>query len=221
MHLNIELFLVNGEAILTTNQLGKVEGESVGVEQTESLDAIQLTLALSLQFLHSLVKQRDTLVEGAQEAVFLLLNHFGNQLLLSLQLREGVAHLMNEGWNELIEEAVLLSEEGVGITYGTTQNTTDDITSLSVRRQLTVGNRERYSAQVVGTNTHGDVDIFLAFSYWLLAISFFLEGGILKTSNILLSLDDGLEYVGIVVRVLALHHAHQALEAHTGIDDVH
>ena len=44
---------------------------------------------------------------------------------------------------------------------------------------------------------------------------------VLLAGDALFLLDDGLEDVGIVVGVLALHHAHQTLEAHTGIDDVH
>ena len=60
---------------------------------------------------------------------------------------------------------------------------------------------------MVGTYTHSDVGIFLL--------------TILHAAHLLLSLDDRLEDVGIIVRVLALKHAYQALKAHTGIDDVH
>ena len=56
---------------------------------------------------------------------------------------------------------------------------------------------------------------------WVLGVSLFLEGRIFQARDLLLSLDDGLEDVGVVVRVLALQHAHQALEAHAGVDDVH
>ena len=102
LHLDVELFLVNGKAILTTDEFCEVEGETVGIEQAESLNTIQLVLALSLEICHSLVKQGNTLVECAQEAVFLFLDDLGNQLLLSFQFREGIAHLMNEGGNEFI-----------------------------------------------------------------------------------------------------------------------
>ena len=67
LHLYIELLLVNGEAVLTTDKLCKVERESVGVEQTECLNTIQLGLALSLQLTHSVVQHTDTLLKSTQE----------------------------------------------------------------------------------------------------------------------------------------------------------
>ena len=132
LHLSVELLLVNSEVILTTDEFSEVEGETIGIKQTESLDTIQLVLTLSLQFLHSFVKHRDTLIQCAQEAIFLFLDNFGNQLLLSLQFREGIAHLMNECWHELVEEAVLLTKEGISIAYGTAQDTTNNVASLSI-----------------------------------------------------------------------------------------
>ena len=69
---------------------------------------------------------------------------------------------------------------------------------------------------MVGTDTHGDIDIVLG----LVNLSFF-ESGIFQTCNLLLSLDDGLEDIGIIVRVLALQHTNQTLKAHTGINHVH
>ena len=44
---------------------------------------------------------------------------------------------------------------------------------------------------------------------------------VLHAGYSLLFLDNRLEDVGVVVGVLALHSAHEALEAHTGIDNVH
>ena len=139
LHLNIELLLVNGKTVFTTDELGEVERESVGVEQTEGLHAIQFGLTLSLEGVHSVVQHADTLFEGAEERLFLFLNHLGDKLLLGLQLGEGTAHLGNECWNKLVQETILLIQEGIGITYGTAQDTTDNITCLGIRRQLTVG----------------------------------------------------------------------------------
>ena len=60
---------------------------------------------------------------------------------------------------------------------------------------------------MVGTDAHSDICIL------------FLT--ILHTTDLLLSLDDWLEDVSIIVRVLTLQHAHQTLEAHTRINDIH
>ncbi len=132
LHLHVKLLLVNGEVVLTADQLSEVEGESVSVEQTESLYAIQLVLTFSLQLLHCIVQHGDTLVEGTQERLLLLFYDLGDQCLLCLQLWEGITHLMNEGGNELIDEPVLLTEEGIGIADGTAQDAADHITRLGI-----------------------------------------------------------------------------------------
>ena len=227
LHLDIKLLLVNGEAVLTTNQLCEVEGEAIGVEQTESLNTIEYELLaigywlLAFYFCHRLIQQLDTLVKGTQEGIFLFFDNLRNQCLLSFQLWESIAHLMYEGRNEFIEETVFLSEESISIANGSSQDTTDDITCFRIRRQLSISNRERYGTQMVSTDTHGDVDVILALGNWLFAVSLFLEGRIFQACNLLLCLDDGLEDIGIVVRVLALQHTDQTLESHTSIDDVH
>ena len=112
---------------------------------------------------------------------------------------------MNEGGDELIEKTVLLSEESVSITYGTTQDTTDDVTGLGIRRQLTVSNGERYSTQMVGADAHSDIDIVLFLADRSLCL--FLEGEVFQTSDVLLGLDDRLEDISVVIGMLALHHA--------------
>ena len=72
---------------------------------------------------------------------------------------------------------------------------------------------------MVGTDTHGDVDIVLLFGDRSLLL--FLEGHILQACQLLLGLDNGLEHVGIIVRVLALKHADKTFEAHTRINYIH
>ena len=60
---------------------------------------------------------------------------------------------------------------------------------------------------MVGTYSHGDIRLFLL--------------SIFHAADLLLRLDDRLEDIRVVVGVLPLHHTHQTLEAHTGVDDVH
>ena len=168
-----------------------------------------------------LYKLLPTLVERAQEGFFLLLHHAGNERLLSLQFGEGVAHLLDERGQQLVEESLFLSEERVGIAHGAAQDAADNIAGLGIRWQLTVGDREGNGTQVVGADAHGHVDVVLTLCYRLRAVGFVFEGSIFQSRYLLFGLDDGLEHVGVVVRVLALHHAHQALEAHARVDNVH
>ena len=229
LHLDVELLLINGKAVLTADELREVEGEAVGVEEAEGLDAVQdelgvgcWVLGVGLYFCHGFVEQGDTLVEGAQEAVFLFLDDLGDELLLGLQLGEGVAHLFHQGGHETVEESFFLSEEGVGIAHGTAQDAADDVACLCIRGQLTVSYREGNGTQVVCTDTHSDVDFLLSLISLIGPMGFLgLKGLIRETRELLLHLDDGLEDVSIVVGVLTLQHADQTFEAHTRIDNVH
>ena len=207
LHLGVEFVLSYGESVLTADEFGEVEGESVGVEEAESLHAVELCLALLLKLFHSRRKEVDALLECAEERVLLLLDDVDDEVVLSLELGESLAHLVCEHRDELVDERFLLSEEGIGVAYGTAQDAADDVSGLGVGRQLSVGDRESYRTQVVGTYTHGHVGV--------------LVDSVLHACDGLFLLDDRLEDVGVVVGVLALHGAYKTLESHTGIDNVH
>ena len=112
-------------------------------------------------------------------------------------------HLLNEAINELADKGFGEAKVCVAITHCTAQDTADNITSLSVCGELTIGNRERDSTQVVGDNTHSNIR--------LLILAILLARECCDASN------RRLEHIGIVVRLLALKNHTQALEAHTGI----
>ena len=220
LHLHVELLHVHGVSVFAADEFGEVERETVGVEQSEGLCAVELGQLVCLQLVHGSVEQVDAVGECAQEGVFLFLHHAADELLLGLQLGEGVAHLLHQYGQQLVEKCLFLVEERVGVAHSTAQNAADDVAGLSVGRQLAVGDGERHSTQVVGTDAHGDVDVLLLLALCPLLL-LFLKGGVFETGDLLLHLDDGLEDVGVVVGVFALQHAHEALEAHTGVDDVH
>ena len=72
---------------------------------------------------------------------------------------------------------------------------------------------------MVGTNAHGHVDGILFLADGVLCLLF--EGEVFQTSDVLFCFDDGLEHIGVVVRVLTLHHTNQTLESHTSVNDIH
>ena len=159
LHFLIKLLLIHGETILTTDELCQVERESVSIEQAESLNAVELCLALSLQLFHGAVEQVYTLFESTEERVFLFLHHTSDELALCRKFRISLSHLLYEHRHELVEERFFLSEERVGIAYCTAQDAADDISGLGIARQLTVGDGERHGAQVVGAYAHGHVGL--------------------------------------------------------------
>ena len=216
LHLSIELVDVHCQAVLTADEFRQVEGETVGVEQAEGRCTVEDGLLVSLQLVHGTVEQVDTTLQGAQERIFFFLHDATDELLLGLQFGEGVAHLLNEHGQQLIEECFALAEERIGIAHGTAQDAADDVAGLGIRRQLAIGNREGHGTQVVSADAHGDVDGFR-----LVGLVLLIRPCIVQSRQPLFLLDDGLEDIGIVVGVLALQHAHEALEAHARVDDVH
>ena len=91
-----------------------------------------MLLSLSLHLLHVGRKELYSILQRAQETLFLLLHDASDKFLLSLQLRIGVAHLVYEYRQKLIHERLLLVEERVRIADGATENSADNISSLGV-----------------------------------------------------------------------------------------
>ena len=114
---------------------------------------------------------------------------------------------MYQRWHETEEERLLLSEEGVCVAHGTAQYAADYVSRLGVARQLAVGYRECYRTQVVGNNAHGHVGLLII--------------AVLLARQACYLFYYRLEYVRVIIRVLALQGAHQALEAHARVDYVH
>ena len=199
LHFGVELVLIDGHAVFVADEFGEVEGEAVGIEQRECLFAINHRFTLLTGLLHHVFEQVDTRRQGAQEAFFFLLHNAANEHLLCLEFGISVAHFMHERRHKFAKEGFALTEEGIGIAHGTAQNAANYVTGL--------GNREGDGAQVVGNDAHGHIDLFV------LTVSKAREQADL--------LDDGLEHVGVVVRLFALDGAYQAFEAHTRVDDVH
>ena len=67
LHLGVEFVLSYSKSVLTADEFGEVEGESVGVEEAESLHAVELCLVLLLKLFHSRRKEVDALLECAEE----------------------------------------------------------------------------------------------------------------------------------------------------------
>ena len=92
---------------------------------------------------------------------------------------------MNEHGDKFVKECLFLVEEGVGITYGTTQDATYYVACLSISWQLTVSDREGNGTDVVGNDAHSNVGVFLL--------------AVLLLAETLYLVNHRLENVGVVV----------------------
>ena len=156
-HLRVEASLVDGEPILTTDELREVEREAVGVEQSESLLARNLRLASLACLFDDTTEQTYASLKSAQECVLLLLHHLHDKVFLSYELGESTPHLLRKRRDELIHESLLLVEESITIAHSAAQDAAYDIPSLSIARELPISYRKSYSPQVVYDDTHGDI----------------------------------------------------------------
>ena len=203
-HFGVKLFFAHGHAVFLENEFGEVEWESVGVVEGERLHTLNLSLAFLLGFGNDAFHHLDTGGKGAEERIFLFLDHVLNEVGLSRKFWISLAHRFDEGVNQAIHECFLEVEEGETVAHGTTQDAANHITSLGVAWELTVGYRECDGAHVVGNHTHCHV--------------LFLRIAILHACNVTDGANHWLEHVGVVVALGALHHHAEAFEAHTGIN---
>ena len=95
-------------------------------------------------------------------------------------------------------------QEGVGIAHCASQDTANHIAGFLVARQLPVGDSEGDGADMVCHHAHGDVGLLL---FAVLAAAYLAD-----------TTKHRLEDIGVVVALLALQGAHQALEAHAGVN---
>ena len=206
LHLHAEAFLVDRKAMFRTDELRKVEGESVSVEEGEYLFACHHGAALALGFGNDALKEADTGGKGAEERLLFFTDNLGDEFLLGGKFGIEAAHLLDKSGNELADECLALAEEGVGIADSTAKDAADDVAGLGIRGKLAVGNGETDGTEMVGDDAHGHIHLFV------LAV-----GEAAEFANLA---DVRLENVGIVVRVLALHDAHKTFESHTRVDDL-
>ena len=116
---------------------------------------------MRFQLVHIAIEKVDAFLQGTQERILLFFHYAADKLLLSGQLRIGLAHFLYQNGQQLIHKGFMLTQEGVSITHGTAQDTANDITSLGIAGQLSVGNREGHGTQMVGHHAHGDVCLLL------------------------------------------------------------
>ena len=123
---------------------------------------------------------------------------------MSLDFRILLAHLMNENRQQFINKRFGKLQECVAVTHCAAKDTADDVACAVVRRQLTIGDGETDSAEVVSDDAHSDVRLFVFTIFYSRKLRYLIN--------------NRCEHVCVVVRFLALHHSDKAFEAHTCVD---
>ena len=199
------LLFVGCKPIFAEDQFGKVKREAVSIFERKDIYAANLGLAGFAGFCHEFVQQCDTFVQGTQEGFFFGFDDRYDLCLLCHQFRISFAEVLDELRHQLEEESRTHIEESVTVAHGTAKDTTNDVTGFLIRRQLTVGDGECDGADMIGDDSHRNVD--------------FLILAVLATADSADTLEHRLEDVCVVVRGFALDSTHETLKAHAGVDD--
>ncbi len=194
---------VDGHVVLDGQVARQVQREAVGVPEAEDLVAGQLPPALGLQLSHPLLQHGQPDVQGAQEALLLVMNGVEDELGAVADLRVGVAHGLDDDLRHLDQEGFIEAQQ-LAEASGAAQHQPQDVVAPLVARQHAVADQKGDGARVVGDDAVGD-DLRVA-----------LRVGVIQQQ--LHALHDRAEQVGVVVGLRALDHRDQPLQPHAGVD---
>ena len=196
---HIEAGFVDADAALPADVAGEVHGEAVGVMQFEGGVAVHALAGGQGAF-----QDFHAVGNGAEEALFFLLQHFRHASLGLAQLRVGLAHLLDQGGNQLVEEG-RAGAELVAVPDGAPGNAAQHVAAPCVARNDAVAHRETAGANVVGNDLEARAaGVAVARTSGIHSL---LGGG-----------QQGGEQVNFVVAVHMLQHGGQAFQAHAGVD---
>jgi hypothetical protein len=208
----LDLLVVDVQPTLFSHEFCEIDGETVGVVQAPDVVSRQVVGALGLGLLCVLLEDDLTTIQRLGECLLFLVQNLHDVVLLLLDLREHVAHLLDQCGDDLGEEVANLRLEVLaGIAGASSQDSSHDISAANVVRYATVGNGEGHHADVIGDDSVGGIDAIGV----LLAKLGVVGAG---TRDFLDLLKQRCEDVGVVVGHLLLQQADQALEAHASVD---
>ena len=154
LHERLEARRVDRDAALGGDHLGQVEGESVGVVELEDDRARERTGR------RGLVEAPQPALERPAEALLLGLDDAPDRGLLAPELGEHPAERLDDGIDELLEEAG--AEPEVAPVEGrAAQDPPDDVVAALVAGKDAVGDGAADAAGVVGQDPEGDVGLLL------------------------------------------------------------
>ena len=199
----LETLHVHTPALLCSHQLRQVDGETVGIEQFESKSTVNHPIA-TLCLGHIVFETANAVCQSLKERLLLLQDNAADKLLLLDQLGVLSAHLTDQCADQFVDKRLFEAQESVAVAHCTAQDAANHVARLGIAGQLPVGNAEADGTQVVGHHAHRHIRLFV------LAIH------LTRLARYLLY--QRLKHVGVVVRLLALHHHAEAFKAHTRVD---
>ena len=199
----VEAVQIDPEALLLQDFLGGLDGEAVGIVQTESVGAVQDGLALSLHLLFQVGQDGKALVDGPGKFLFLTGEVLQDEFALGLQLGIAALGAFNDSFGQFGHE-VAFNAQFSAVADGPADNSAQDIASAFIGGHDTIGDHESSGTDMVGHDTHGYVGVIV--------IAVFLA---CHLADLIAQSADG---INVKNRINVLYGDRQTLQSHTGID---
>ena len=103
------------------------------------------------------VEQSDSVFESAEESVLFFFDDSDYEFALLLEFGIGFAHRIDECIDNAVHKRLFLSEEGITVSDGATEDAADDVAGFGVGGKLAVGDGEGDGAHMVGDDAHGHI----------------------------------------------------------------
>ena len=188
-HGGVEAVHVQCQVIFTGNVCSQIDREAVGVVETEHGLAGQY---LAVELGNGLFEDLHAVFQGAGELLLFFFQHALDTSLVFGQVGIGIAHFLDQGGDQFVEEQVA-DAELVTVAHGAANDAAQHVTAAFVRRRDAVEYQEGTGTDVVSDNAQGRI------------------GGVLDASDFAGGVEQVLEQVDFVVAVHVLQHGGQAL----------
>ena len=203
LHLSMEAFLVDLQALLRSDFLGQVQREAEGVVELKDVQAAQQVLVGLLQAVDHVVQDVHAGVDGTGKVCLLGADDLLDISIMLAQL--GVCTLagLDNSLHQIHQEGVVDAQHPA-MTGCTAQQAAQHIAAALVGGQDAVGHHEGAAADVVGDDTDGNVGLGI------------LLVGLAR--DVLHMVQHALHGIHLKQVAHVLHHAGQTLQAHAGIN---
>ena len=140
LHGGLEARRIDVASLAAERVLGEIEREAIGVVELEGdLAGQRFTLT---KFGGGIAQELEAARQGLLEAGFLQFEGFADQRLGAYQLREGLAHLADQGRHQAVHQR-LFAAHLMGVTHGAAHDAAQHIAAAFVGRRHPVGDEER------------------------------------------------------------------------------
>ena len=203
LHGLFKAIVVQSQTVFPHDVRRQVHREPEGVVELEHHLAGDDGPARLFQGFHLVAQDPKPGVEGLDEALLLVYNHFPNIGLLVDQVRVGVLHGFDHDGDHLVQKG-LFQPQHLSVARRPAKDAPQDIAAPLIAGEAAVADQKGHGPAVVGDDAHGDVAVRGC------SVGFPADFGH--------ETDDGCKEIGVVVAADPLDDGGQTLQTHARVD---